>query len=137
MSHCQLTSSFLFTEMTIDNKMPNSLNLCFSNLQKPSHYKEMIKSVEVFSFYFWKIIMNFFYFKKINSPHKHTKWPPSDLTHWTLTLAVILSLLDKKFSQCARRFLIVKSFSVGFKILQCWTLATSWKVAVSCYLEII
>ena len=28
----------------------------------------------------------FFYFIKINSRHKHAKWPASDLTPWTLTL---------------------------------------------------
>ena len=26
------------------------------------------------------------YFIKINPQHKHAKWPPSDLTPWTLTL---------------------------------------------------
>ena len=27
-----------------------------------------------------------FYFKKSNPWHKHAKWPPSDLTPWTLTI---------------------------------------------------
>ena len=47
---------------------------------------KMIKSVKVFPFSFWKIITIFFYFIKFKPRHKHAKWPPSDLTPWTLTL---------------------------------------------------
>ena len=34
----------------------------------------------------------FFYFIKFNPRHKHAKWPPSDLTPWTLTLVTILGI---------------------------------------------
>ena len=41
----------------------------------------MIKSVKVFPFSFLKIITI-----NANPLHKYAKWPPSDLTSWTLTL---------------------------------------------------
>ena len=43
---------------------------------------KMIKSVNAFPFSFWKIILH-----KFQTPSKHAKWPPSDLTPWTLTLS--------------------------------------------------
>ena len=46
----------------------------------------MIKSVKVFPFSFWKIITKNFFTSFSNPWHKHAKWPPSDLTPWTLTL---------------------------------------------------
>ena len=48
---------------------------------------KMIESVKVFPFTLWKIII-FFYFIEFKPRHKHAKWPPSDLTPWTLTLGV-------------------------------------------------
>ena len=47
----------------------------------------MIKKIEEFPFYVWKIIIFFFTSQKSNSRHKHAKWPPSDFTPWTLTLS--------------------------------------------------
>jgi hypothetical protein len=43
----------------------------------------MIKSVKVFPFSFLKIITI-----NANPLHKYAKWPPSDLTSWTLTLVL-------------------------------------------------
>ena len=45
----------------------------------------------VLPFSFWKIITKNFFFtsKKSNSRNKHAKWPPSDLTPWTLTLSTL------------------------------------------------
>ena len=36
----------------------------------------------------WKHFHFLFYFIKFKPQHKHAKWPPSDLTPWTLTLQV-------------------------------------------------
>jgi hypothetical protein len=54
---------------------------------------KMIESVKVFPFSFWKIITIFFFTSWISNPrHKHAKWPPSDLTPWTLTLCPLQEL---------------------------------------------
>ena len=52
--------------------------------------KKIIKSIKVFPFSFWKIITKkIFLLHQIQTPrHKHAKWPPSDLTPWTLTLGL-------------------------------------------------
>ena len=49
---------------------------------------KMINSVKVFPFSLWKILIYTFFllYKRSNPRHKHAKWPPSDLTPWTLTL---------------------------------------------------
>ena len=56
---------------------------------------KMIKSVKVFPFSFEKY-KNIFIFtsEKSNLQHKHAKWPPSDLTPWTLTLGKRKRLVD-------------------------------------------
>ena len=57
--------------------------------------RKMIKSVKVFPFSFWKIITKIFFFTSSNSNprHIHAKWPPSDLTPWTLTLGQHIRML--------------------------------------------
>ena len=51
---------------------------------------KMMKSVKVFPFSFWKLIIFLFYLIKIKPRHKHAKWQPSNLTPWTLTLPFLL-----------------------------------------------
>ena len=51
----------------------------------------MIKSVKVFTFSFLKIIILFLLIKS-HSCHIYTKWPPSDITPWTLTLGNVVDL---------------------------------------------
>ena len=58
----------------------------------------MIKSVKVFPF--------FLLHKNQTPRHKHAKCPPSDLTPWTITLAVFLFFIRQKLVslfQCVRR----------------------------------
>ena len=47
--------------------------------------------------------------------HKHAKWPPSDLTPWTLTLlkTYVLSYLSDKRKGC-----VIKKFKVANELCQ-------------------
>ena len=65
---------------------------------------------------------NIFYFIKIKPQHKHAKWPPSDLTPWTLTLSKAVSferrIMVIKFS-CEKNKFDKKTFQAE-KPFQIW-----------------
>ena len=74
---------------------------------------KMIKSVKVFHFLFekWQQFFLFFYSIKFEPRHKHAKWPPSDLTPWTLTL-------DQPLDSISEHLLL--TFAVWFCLVFCF-----------------
>ena len=62
------------------------VDLCYFSLLEDFSPIKLIKSVKVFPFSFLKILICFLLHKNQTFPHKHAKWPPSDLAPWTLTL---------------------------------------------------
>ena len=69
--------------------------------------RKMIKSAIVFSFWRRIFFFIFFYFIKIKPWHKHAKWPPSDLTPWTLTLMPGIKLSRIALSLVAPYLMII------------------------------
>ena len=83
----------------------------------------MIKSVKVSQFSFLKIITIFFLLHKNSNPrHKHAKWPPSDLTSWTLTLILTYKMYVNVKQWCVKlRSFPLKMDRLFFKTFQCCT----------------
>ena len=76
--------------MPIDFEIQQGLSYVFTNLPNLLHvYSGRLGVVVVDLCYF-----ALFSLHKKKSRHKHAKWTPSDLTHWTLTLLSHLEMHD-------------------------------------------